>query len=94
MNFPATMTDGEKNLLKKMAEFPVAVQKATKALAPSMLADYAYSLATAFMGFYESVPVLVEDAAVRRFRLLLVEAFIQVLQNTLGILGIPAPERM
>lgn len=94
LSFPAALADGEKSLLKKMAEFPVAVQKATKALAPSLLADYAYSLATAFMGFYESVPVLIEDAAVRRFRLLLVEAFIQVMQNTLNILGIPAPDRM
>lgn len=94
MKFPTEMTDGEKNLLKKMAEFPQAVQKATKALAPSILADYAFSLATAFMSFYESVPVLVEDPAVRRFRLLLVDSFIQVLQNTLRILGIPAPERM
>ncbi|MGI5840102.1 MAG: arginine--tRNA ligase [bacterium] len=94
ISFPAEMTDREKNLLKKMAELPVAVQKATKSLAPSLLADYAFSLATAFMSFYESVPVLVEDTAVRRFRLLLVEAFIQVLKNTLSILGIPAPERM
>jgi arginyl-tRNA synthetase len=58
------------------------------------VARYLQELATEFHGFYNAHRVLVDDAALMRARLALVEAVRQVLANGLGLLGVEAPERM
>ena len=90
----AELTLAEKDLMKKLAEYPHIVKKGFKDVAPSVVTDYAYNLATAFMGFYEKAPVLSADEHTKKFRLTLVSAFQQVMGNVLYVLGIPAPERM
>lgn len=81
-------------LLRQLADFPDAVQRAAKDMRPHYIAGYALDLATKFNEFYQSVPVLRAGREARLARLALVRATAQVLKNALELLGIEAPERM
>ena len=89
----ALRIDGERGLLKSIAEFPSTVDEASKQRAPHMLAEYLLTLASEFNLFYKNCPVL--NAGVEREqRLLLVEAFAQTMRNGLGLLGVEPLEEM
>jgi arginyl-tRNA synthetase len=93
---PASLTADEKQLTREMAHFGEAVQQAADTLSTTPLTTYAFSLASAFAGFYDHTPPILheQDPGVKAFRLDLVAAFRQVMNNTLDLLGIPALERM
>jgi arginyl-tRNA synthetase len=91
---PETLIPAEKDLLRKLAEYPLIIRRGFTEVAPSVVTDYAYSLATSFMGFYENAPVIAAQGDSRAFRIQMVKAFQEVMANTLYVLGIPAPERM
>ncbi len=91
---PETLIPAEKDLLRKLAEYPLIIRRGFTEVAPSVVTDYAYSLATSFMGFYENAPVIAAQGDSRAFRIQMVKAFKEVMANTLYVLGIPAPERM
>ena len=59
---------------------------------PHHLCTYLYELASAFMRFYESCPVLGSDAEVSR--LLLCARTAETLKNGLNVLGIETVDRM
>jgi arginyl-tRNA synthetase len=84
----------EHELIRKLAEFPDMIETSAKQRAPYRLTAYAQSLATAFSVFYTNCRVITEDRKLTQARLWLSEATRQVLANTLGILGVTAPERM
>lgn len=81
-------------LLKRLAEYPEMLARATEELAPHAVAFYLRELASDFHSFYNAERVLVDDAAVRDARLALLAATRQVLANGLAVLGVSAPERM
>ncbi len=84
----------ERDLLKKMADFPSEITVAARLLEPHRLARYVLDLAGLFHTFYNSQRVLVDDVPLRRARLSLVRAVRQIIGNVLGILGVSAPEKM
>jgi len=84
----------EKNLIKQLMEFPETVSNAARDYRPHYVANYAHKLATLFNDFYQSLPVLKADPKTRSARLALVKAVQITLKNSLGLLGIEAPERM
>ncbi|MDI6878153.1 MAG: arginine--tRNA ligase [Desulfitobacteriaceae bacterium] len=84
----------ERDLLKKLADFPREIALAARLLEPHRLARYVLDLASLFHTFYNSQRVLVEDEGLRQARLGLVRGTKQVLNNVLRILGVTAPERM
>ncbi|AFQ46391.1 arginine--tRNA ligase [Desulfosporosinus meridiei] len=84
----------ERELLKKMADYPSEIIVAARLMEPHRLARYVLDLAGLFHTFYNSQRVLVEDEALRRARLSLVRAVKQIVGNVLNILGVSAPERM
>ncbi len=84
----------ERDLLKKMADFPGEITLAARLMEPHRLARYVLDLAGLFHTFYNSQRVLVEDDNLRRARIALVLAIKQVLANVLRLLGVTAPERM
>jgi len=86
--------DATFSLIKLLAHYPEMMSRAADQYAPSVLADYMYELAKAFSVFYEQVPVLQAELKPRRARLALVNSVKTVLSQGLGVLGIPAPERM
>ncbi|MHB8707423.1 MAG: arginine--tRNA ligase [Desulfuromonadales bacterium] len=86
--------DEELALTKLLARYPEVVAGAAEQLEPHRLAFYLQELAAAFHSYYNRQRVLVDDPAVTRARLLLVNAVRIVLRNALGLLGMAAPERM
>lgn len=86
--------DNERQLIRKLADWPQEVADAARELAPYHLAYYAKNLATAFHSFYNSCKVLTDDEAVRDARLVLVDCTRITLRNVLHLLGLEAPERM
>lgn len=82
----------EIELIKKMSEFKDVVMKSFEDLSPSYIANYSYQLAQVFNEFYHECQVI--DSKKESFRISLVEAFRQVLKNSLFLLGIDVLEEM
>jgi len=85
----------ERFLLRQFSQWKPSVEAAAKENNPSHVADFAYGLATAFNRFYHECPVLQEpDPEAKAFRLALCRQACTLLKESLGLLGIAAPERM
>ncbi len=84
----------EQELLAMLAAFPERIVKASSTFSPDTVASYLIELAQCFNSFYNALPVLQSEGALREARLLLVRAVRQVLANGLELLGIHPPERM
>jgi len=87
--------ESEKQLVKRLAQFPIVIDEACGGCKPHSIATYLYETASQFNQFYRDCPVLPEKNAKRRAaRLALVDATRMVLDNGLTLLGITAPEEM
>ncbi len=86
------LTQHEISLIKKISEFPDIVEKASKQLNPSIIANYSFQLAQTFNEFYHSCKVLGDDC--EAFRLKLVNAFRTTIKNSLYLLGIEVMDEM
>ncbi len=84
----------EQALVVALSRFPHAVFRAAAACDPSLLASYLFLLAQTFSNFYQEVPVLQAASSVQASRLQLVAAVKTVMARGLGLLGIPALEKM
>jgi arginyl-tRNA synthetase len=92
----------ERDLLKRLGEFPETVERAARNSSPHVLCDYLEQGAGAANAWYHSgnptrspeLAVLVDDPVLRAARLALARAVQIVLRNGLTILGIDAPRRM
>jgi arginyl-tRNA synthetase len=94
VDFGGLTLDEELALAKMLARYPEMVAGAAEQLEPHRIAFYLQELAGLFHSYYNRQRVLVDDPAVTRARLLLVNAVRIVLRNALGLLGMDAPERM
>ncbi len=89
------LQEQETLVLRKLQQFPEVIEISAHQYLPNLLCNYLFELSQTFNSFYESVPVLkVEDKNKRAFRLSLIKATAQVLNNGLNLLGIEAPEEM
>ncbi|MCD6303343.1 MAG: arginine--tRNA ligase, partial [Planctomycetes bacterium] len=85
----------ERKLALNIARFPETVDAVARECLPNLLCAYLYDLAGAFMGFYESCPVLqAPDAPTREGRLALCELTARTMRTGLGLLGIEVVEQM
>ena len=89
---PATVADEERDLVKRLAEFPSLVAEATERRGPHALPTYAIRLADDFHRFYHHHRVL--ESEEEAFRLALCEATRTVIARSLDLVGVEAPERM
>ncbi len=88
-------TDKETDLLKHINEFTDTVSDCAANRSPNKLCNYAQKLATYFHSFYGSCKVIDDsNPELMNERLCLLEATKITLKNTLGLLGIEAPEKM
>ena len=87
-----TLHPAEIELIKKLSQFKEIVLKSCETLNPSLIAHYSYQLAQNFNEFYHSCPVV--DSKEEKFRLNLVKSFMQVLKNSLNLLGIGVLDEM
>lgn len=82
----------ERSLLRKLTEYPDAVEKATVELLPHHICTYLYELAQAFNRFYEHNRVIGDER--EAVRLNLVKIYADRLKAGLSLLGITAPDQM
>ncbi|HLZ10196.1 MAG TPA: arginine--tRNA ligase, partial [Chloroflexota bacterium] len=81
-------------LIRKMLELPEMVETAATALEPHHVPHYALDLASTFHAFYKQCKVISEAEGLTRARLKLVLAAQVALRNTLGLIGVSAPDQM
>jgi arginyl-tRNA synthetase len=84
----------EQALLRHLLDLPDTIATAAERRETHEVARHAYELASAFSAFYRDCKVLGEEAALSGARLALVDASRSVLANSLGLLGISAPDSM
>jgi arginyl-tRNA synthetase len=88
----ATLAVEERDLVKRLAEFPDVVAEATERRGPHAVPLYAIRVADDFHRFYHEQRVLESDS--QAFRLGLARATQRVIARSLDLIGVEAPERM
>jgi arginyl-tRNA synthetase len=89
---PAELSVEERDLIKRLAEFPGVAAEATERRAPHAIPVYAIRVADDFHRFYHEQRVVGSDA--ESFRLGLCRATQIVIARCLDLIGVEAPERM
>jgi len=89
---PAGLAAEERELVKRLAEFPGVVAEATERRAPHAIPTYAIRVADDFHRFYHEHKVLGSEA--ESFRLGLCQATRSVIARCLDLIGVEAPNRM
>ena len=89
---PPTLAAEERDLVKRLAEFPAVVAEATERRGPHAIPTYAIRVADDFHRFYHVHRVL--ESEQEAFRLALVAAVQGVIARCLDLVGVEAPERM
>jgi arginyl-tRNA synthetase len=89
---PAELAVEERELIKRLADFPGVAAEATHRRGPHALPTYAIRVADDFHRFYHQHRVLESEA--EAFRLALCQATRAVIARALNLFGVDAPERM
>ncbi len=89
---PTALAGEERELVKRLLEFPQIAREAAERRAPHAIPIYAIRVADDFHRFYHQHRVLESEQQV--FRLELVRAVQSVIARCLDLVGVEAPERM
>jgi arginyl-tRNA synthetase len=89
---PGELAPEERDLIKRLAEFPEVTAEATERRGPHAVPTYAIRVADEFHRFYHHHRVLESDQ--QAFRLALSRATQSVIARCLDLVGVEAPERM
>ncbi len=89
---PGPLAAEERELIKRLADFPSVAREAAERRGPQLVPAYAIRLADDYHRFYHECRVLGDEA--QAFRLGLCRATQQVIATSLDLLGIEAPDRM
>ncbi len=84
----------ERALAMRLMAYPSAIDTTLATYSPHKLCTYVYELASEFSSFYQECPILKSDEPVRTSRLALADLTARVLEHSLGLLGISAPQEM
>jgi arginyl-tRNA synthetase len=85
----------ERDLVRRLLDFPAEVSEAAARRAPHRIAGYALDLAQRFTTFYGQCRVKdAEPEELKAFRIGLVVATRRTLAQALGLLGVSAPDSM
>lgn len=87
-------TGEEREILRKIADFPEEINVAARTLSPHRIARYALDLAALLHSYYNHYRVLNVESDLQAARLLMMQVTRTTIQNALGILGVTAPEQM
>ncbi|MCR4325167.1 MAG: arginine--tRNA ligase [Candidatus Curtissbacteria bacterium] len=94
VDYELLTTNYELNLIRQIAKLPKLVDEISRSFAVHRLTAYAMELADSFHKFYENCPVISKDSDLQNARIDLVKSAKIALGNTLGLLGVSAPEKM
>jgi arginyl-tRNA synthetase len=89
---PQELEREERDLIKRLAEFPVIAAEAAERRAPHAVPIYAIRVADDFHRFYHEHRVVGSET--ESFRLALVRGAQHVIARSLDLIGVEAPERM
>jgi arginyl-tRNA synthetase len=89
---PTELSPKERDVIKRLAEFPEIVAEAVERRGPQAIPTYAIRVADDFHRFYHENRVLGSES--EAFRLGLVKATQIVIAQSLQLIGVEAPERM
>lgn len=89
---PAELAREERDLIKRLTDFPVIAAEAAERRAPHAIPIYAIRVADDFHRFYHEHRVV--DSETEAFRLQLCRATQDVIARCLDLVGVEAPERM
>lgn len=90
-----TLESKEKEIIKQVLEFPSTIKESAQAYNPAIVANYIYNLVKEFNGFYQNVPILIdEDEHRKAFRIALCQVVGKVIDSGMKLLGISVPQRM
>jgi len=95
MNTKLTLLPTEKELIKNLVKFPRIVSESAQSYSPAVIANYCYELVKSYNQFYQNVKILPEnETEIRNNRLLISKSTAKVIDHSLNLLGIYAPNRM
>ena len=95
MNTKLTLLPTEKELIKNLVKFPRIISEAAESYSPAVIANYCYELVKSYNQFYQNVKILPEnETEIRNNRLLISKSTAKVIDHSLNLLGIYAPNRM
>jgi arginyl-tRNA synthetase len=92
VTLPQELAREERDLIKRLAEFPVVAAEAAERRSPHAVPIYAIRVADDFHRFYHEHRVVGSET--EAFRLALVRATQSVIARALDLVGVEAPERM
>ena len=85
----------ERELIKKIQEFPELIKQAGDQHNPALIANFSYELVKKFNSFYQECPILGDnDVNTKKIRVQLAKSVGQTIENAFYLLGISVPERM
>lgn len=84
----------ELDLIRHLIKFPDLIEEISTVFNINILTTYSFELASKFHKLYETALVISDNKELTDARLALLKATQTVLQNTLSVMGISAPERM
>ncbi|MHA1197917.1 MAG: arginine--tRNA ligase [Candidatus Heimdallarchaeaceae archaeon] len=88
-------SEAEWNLIKMIEDLPHVLIKSLNTLKPDSVANFTYSLASAFHKFYDACPVLIaKEESVLQTRILIVYSTIKCLESLFEVMGIVILEKM
>lgn len=90
-----TLHEREKNLIKRLFNFPSIVNQAAETYSPALIANYVYELVKEYNQFYHDVPILkTEDQNLLGMRLQLSAFTANTIRKAMGLLGVQVPDKM
>jgi len=95
VNPDLALNEFEKNVLKRIHDYPEVIKEAIKLYNPGVLANYIFELVKDYNSFYQSTNILKEqNKELINLRLSFSKLAAQVISSGMKILGVEMPERM
>ena len=95
INLDFEITQKEKNILKQLTQFPLAINTAAENFSPALIANYTFELVKLFNSYYQSTIIIkIPNLEIKNFRLTLSDKVGQVIKSSMKLLGVEVPEKM
>ena len=86
----------DRDLVRMLYDFPEVIKDAALQKSPALIANFTYDFVKTFNHFYQNTPPIVKETSIdiKNFRLNLCAKSVELIQNSMSLLGIDVPERM
>jgi len=84
----------EKDLIKKIIEYPEVIRDSALSYNPSLLCNYIFEMVKIYNRFYQNNEILVDDQLTRSLRLTISEEVSKIIKSSSDLLGFEVLEKM